>query len=136
VPLHPILATILREHRTKQGKRGVQFISADALVFPTFTGKPQSRRNALRAIANAGCRIGLSESAKASECPADAQPIGCHDLRHSLAANAFEIGLNDVEVCETLRHANPNVTRTIYAGITDKGRAELATKLAAIGGSR
>jgi integrase len=134
IPLHPQLAQVLKAHRADAGRIGLQRIAADALVFPTASGKPQSRRNALRAIANAGCRIGLSVSAKANECEADEQPVGCHDLRHSLAANAFEIGLTDVEIARVLRHANVNVTRTTYAGITESGLAGLSTKLAGVGG--
>ena len=48
VPLFPALARELREHRARQAGRDLQRIHADALVFTSARGKPQSRRNALR----------------------------------------------------------------------------------------
>jgi integrase len=49
------------------------------------------------------------------------EPIGLHDLRHSLAANSFALGLTDVEVARLLRHANPRVALTIYADLVEGG---------------
>jgi integrase len=128
IPLLAPLATILKGHRQEQAKLGVQRIAAAALVFPTYTGKPQSRRNALRAISNASVRAGLVKDGE--------EKVGCHDLRHSLAANAFALGLSPVEVSKVLRHANPQVTMTVYAGLAEEHVASLGTKLAALGGER
>ncbi len=55
------------------------------------------------------------------------------DLRHSLAASAFALGLTEVEVARLLRHANPKVTLTVYAGLTDEAASKLGEKLAAGG---
>jgi integrase len=61
------------------------------------------------------------------------QPVGLHDLRHSLAANSFALGLTDVEVARLLRHANPRVTMTVYAGLVDGEASKLGEKLTAGG---
>ena len=39
--------------------------------------------------------------------------VGCHDLRHSLAANALALGLAPTEVARLLRHANPAITLAV-----------------------
>jgi hypothetical protein len=52
-------------------------------------GKPQSRRNALRAVHVAGDNAGLNGDG--------VERVGLHDLRHSFVANGFEHA-TDVEV--------------------------------------
>ena len=55
------------------------------------------------------------------------EPVGLHDLRHSLVAIAFEHGLTAPEVAVLARHANANVTLAVYAGITgDAGGARVS----------
>ncbi len=93
-------------------------------MFQTSSGSPQGRRNALRAVNLAAARAGLVQEGQ--------EPVGLHDLRHSMAANAFALGLNDLEVARLLRHASPAVTKAIYAGLTDESVAALGTKLAAL----
>jgi integrase len=128
LPLLPALAAELLAHRERQGKLGFERIAPDALVFQTTSGMSPGRRNALRAIQAAAGHAGLNAEGVA--------PVGAHDLRHSLAANSFALGLTPVEVARLLRHANPNVTLSVYAGITDSGVAALGTKLAAgLGGA-
>lgn len=61
------------------------------------------------------------------------EPVGVHDLRHSLVAIAFEQGLTAPEVAVLARHANAKVTLTVYAGLTGHGREKAAAKLAAGG---
>jgi integrase len=61
--------------------------------------------------------------------------VGVHDLRHSLAAISFEVGLTLPQTWAQLRHANPNVTARVYAGLTEQGRAEIGLKLAEAFGS-
>jgi integrase len=85
-------------------------------------GKPQSRRNALRAVHLAGDAAGLNGEGL--------EPVGLHDLRHSMVAIAFELGLTEPEVAVLARHANAKVTLTVYAGLTDGGRERASTKLA------
>lgn len=123
--LHP-LAKELFLHRERLDRQGFGRIGQDALVFSTGSGKPISRRNVLRAVQNAAQRAGLVGEGQ--------EPVGAHDLRHSLAANAFGLGLSPAEVARLLRHANPRVTLTIYAGLTDDAVASLGEKMAAMGG--
>jgi len=124
VPLLAPLADELRAHRERQAARGFERIAEAALVFVTSRGKPVSRRNVLRAVQHFGWKIGLhSEESK----------LGCHDLRHSMAANALGLGLSMTEAARLLRHANPQVTATVYADLTDEGIDGLAAKLAALG---
>ena len=50
VPLLPALERELRAHRSRQVELELRFTHRDALVFSTSRGKPQSRRNTLRAV--------------------------------------------------------------------------------------
>ena len=75
-----------------------------------------------RAVYTAGHAAGLN--------PEGIEPVGLHDLRHSLVAIAFENGATAPEVAELARHANPNVTLAIYAGLTSDGRQRATAKLA------
>jgi integrase len=108
IPLLPALAEELRAHRTRQAARSIARIRPEALVFQTGTGKPYHRRNVLRAVQN-----------------------GCHDLRHSSAAFAFSIGMTPVEVARLLRHSDPAITLSTYAGLDDASVQKLREKLAA-----
>jgi integrase len=122
LPLLPVLRRELVEHRVRQAQRNLQWVRPDALVFMTMRGKPQSRRNVLRAIYTAGDNLGLNGEG--------VEPIGLHDLRHSFVAVAFEQGLSAPEVAKLARHANPKVTLGMYAGLTDEGREKAIAKLA------
>jgi len=135
IPLLDPLAVELKAHRQRQAAQGVHRISGDALVFQTYTGRPQSRRNALRAVNAASVKAGLSKPVKAHKALAGEEPVGLHDLRHSLAANAFSLGLSPVEVSRLLRHANPQVTMTVYAGLAGNQVDVLSSKLSALGGA-
>jgi integrase len=102
---------------------GFDRVKPDGRIFSTASGKPVARRNVLRAINRASERAGLV---------ADGQEVvGAHDLRHSLAGCAFALGLSPVEVSELLRHANPQVTMTVYAGLTETAVLAAGDKLAA-----
>jgi integrase len=125
VPLLPRLARELRDHHARQRARGFQHVHADALVFTTARGKPQSRRNALRAVHMAGDAAGLNGQ--------DRQPVGLHDLRHSFVANALAAGVTLPEAATLARHANARTTAIVYAGITEQAREEIAAKLVAAG---
>ncbi|HZQ03705.1 MAG TPA: site-specific integrase [Gaiellaceae bacterium] len=123
VPIVPMLFDELQAHRHRQAGRSLRRVHRDALVFVTARGKPQSRRNALRAIHAAGDATGLNDGGR--------ERIGVHDLRHSFVAIALAAGFTLPEAAALARHANPRVTATVYAGLTDTARAELGTKLAA-----
>ena len=125
VPLLPALAREFRAHRTRQASRGIRLLHADALVFTTARGKPQSRRNALRAVHAAGDAAGLNGDGR--------EPVGLHDLRHSFVALALAAGLSLAEAAALARHANAGVTAQVYAGLADDGCEAAAAKLVAAG---
>ena len=98
---------------------------APSLVFTTGQGKPQSRRNALRALHNAGDAAGLNGDG--------VEPVGLHDLRHSFVAVALEAGATLAEAAVLARHANAKVTAQIYSGVSEDAKAKIATKLTSAG---
>jgi integrase len=127
VPLLPELKRQLQAHRRRQAGRSLSFVRADALVFSTPSGKPQGRRNVLRAVYAAGDAAGLN--------PEGREKVGLHDLRHSFVALALTSGLTLPEAATLARHASPAVTAALYAGLSDESRRELGSRLAvAFGG--
>lgn len=122
IPLLPPLKAALDAHRKERMALGLHLVSDDALVFGTASGKPLSRRNVLRAVNDAGDRAGLN--------PEGVEKVGLHDLRHSAAARAFALGMTAPEVARWLRHSNPAITLTTYAGISDTVLAGIGAKLA------
>jgi integrase len=125
VAMLPVVKRELVAHRRRQANRNLALLRDDAFVFVTMRGKPQSRRNALRAIHKAGDALGLN--------PDGSEPVGLHDLRHSLVAAAIDRGATAAEVAELARHANPRVTMTLYAGLTKDGRDRAVGKLTGAG---
>jgi len=85
------------------------------LVFRSDSGKPQGRHNACRAIRAAGKRAKLGGP----------KPLSPHDLRHSCASILLGAGLPPNRVARVLRHADPRITMTIYAGLTSAQEARL-----------
>ena len=118
----------LREYRARQAGRDLRFVHADALVFTTARGKPQSRRNVLRAVHAAGDAVGLNAGGR--------QPVGLHDLRHFYVALALAAGLSLAETAALARHANARVTAQVYAGLAADGREAAAEKLLEAGFGR
>jgi integrase len=125
VPLLPALARELRELRSRQAERNLALVRSDALVFVTRQGRPQARRNVLRAVHAAGDAAGLNGAGR--------EKVGCHDLRHSFAGVAFASGMSLAEVAVMMRHASAQVTATVYAGLADDGREKAAAKLVEAG---
>ena len=121
VPLLPGLERELRAHRSRMAERDLRYVHRDALVFSTIRGKPQSRRNALRAVQHAGDEVGLNGDGR--------ETVGLHDLRHSFVAIALASGVTLPEAAMLARHANPRVTLAVYAGLTDQGREVAVGKL-------
>lgn len=128
VPMLPALARELREHRSRLAGVDLRRVHADALVFQTSRGRPQSRRNALRAVHAAGDAAGLNGDGR--------QPVGLHDLRHSFVALALASNVSLAEVAALARHANAKVTAAVYAGLSDGGREVAAAKLVEAGFGR
>jgi integrase len=121
VPMLPALARELLAHRSRQAGRDLRRVHREALVFTTTRGKPQSRRNALRAVHAAGDACGLNGEGR--------EPVGLHDLRHSYVGLALAAGASLAETAALARHANARVTAQVYAGITEHGRETAAGKL-------
>lgn len=124
IPLLPPLANELRAHRARQTKHGLSRLRPGALVFQTESGKPVHRRNVLRAVTTAGTKAKLNGEGR--------EPVGCHDLRHSCAAFAFSLpNTTPVEVSRLLRHSDPAITLSVYAGLDDASVKGIGDKLAA-----
>jgi integrase len=123
IPFLPALVAELRAHRERQAARSFATIHPEAVVFQSVNGRPLHRRNVLRAVQNAADKAGLNAEGW--------EPVGCHDLRHSSAAFAFSIGMTPVEVARLLRHSDPAVTLTTYAGLDDASVQRLGEKLVA-----
>lgn len=133
-PLLPQLAEVLAKHKTRMGKLGFDRIKPDALIFQTSNGTAFGRRNILRSVQAAGDAAKLNP--KPVEGVEPTPPVGCHDMRHSMAANALPIFNGDmVKTAKLLRHANPGVTATIYAGLTAEDTSELGAELSASAGN-
>jgi integrase len=124
LPLLPALGRALREHRKRQAGIDLRRVHRSHLVFTTSRGKPQSRRNVLRAVHTAGTKAGLN--------PEGAQPVGLHDMRYSFVGLSLE-SASLPETSVLARHANPRVTAQLYAGVTDKAKSQLAAKLVRAG---
>jgi integrase len=90
-------------------------------VFTTMRGKPQSRRNVLRAVYNVGDNLGLNGEG--------VEPIGVALPPPFVHTVAFEQGLSAPEVAKLARHANPRMTLGMYAGLTHEGREKTIAKL-------
>ena len=128
MPLLPALARELRAHRSRQAARDLHRVHAGRARVHDARGKPQSRRNALRAVHAAGDAAGLNGDGR--------EPVGLHDLRHSFVALALASGASLAEAAALARHANARVTAQVYAGLTDDGRAKAAPKLVEAGFGR
>jgi integrase len=118
----PLVAE-LRAHRDRQARIGFERVKPDALVFQTKHGKPQSKRNALRALQVVAERFGIEGS--------DGQPLGLHDLRHSTAGLLREAGMADEDIALVLRHANSRVTSVMYGSRSDDARRAVRERAAA-----
>ena len=76
---------------------------------------------ALRAVYEAGDDAKLNGKGR--------ERVGVHDLRLSFVSVALAAGMTLPEAAALARHANPRVTATVYAGLTDENRGQLADKL-------
>jgi integrase len=128
ITVMPALSRELRDHRARQRANDLRRGHRSRLVFTTRRGKPQSRRNALRAVHRAGDAVGLN--------PPGSERVGLHDLRHSLVGLALASGMTPPEVAQLARHANPGVTLSMYAGVTETDRAAVWSKLGRSGFGR
>lgn len=137
VPILPPLREILQAHRAKQIESGLPVLG-EALVFCTCTGRPQGRRNVLRAFYCASDKAGLTVTqVRARDRKEIEVRVSPHDLRHSAATLAYDRGLELRDVSELLRHASTAVTQTVYIGRIgkeDERKVALGQRLAAVMG--
>ncbi len=106
IPLPDIVVEALREHRQRQLEirlvLGAGKLPADALVFPKLDGSLQSPRAFSAEWADAAASIGLPD-------------IVLHALRHTHASMLIDRGIDVVKISKGLGHANPAITRRVYA---------------------
>lgn len=117
------LAAELRAHRDRQAVISFERVKPEALVFQTRNGRPQSKRNALRALQVSADRLDLRNG--------DGELLGLHDLRHSTAGLLREAGLPDEEIALVLRHANARTTTTMYGARSSEGQRAVRERAAA-----
>ena len=60
ITILPVLGRELREHRARQRANDLRRGHRSRFVFTTLRGRPQNRRNALRAVYQAGDQAGLN----------------------------------------------------------------------------
>lgn len=118
------LAEELKAQRKRQAAKGFDRVAPSSPVFLTKRGRRPDPRGVLRAVNVAGDSAGLVAEGQ--------ERIGPHDLRHSLAAYAFSLGLTPVEVSKLMRHSNAKVTLSVYAGVAGENPAlDAGDKIAA-----
>jgi integrase len=57
------------------------------------------------------------------------ESVGLDDLRHSFVALALDSGATLAEAAVLARHANAKVTGQVYAGLSEKAKAQIPAKL-------
>lgn len=109
VPIPPVAATALREHRRMQleerAKAGV--LAGDGLVFVTVTGLPWQGSNLMPHFRAALSRLGLP-------------PVTIHSLRHSAATVLIAEGYPIAKVAAILGHSSSRVTEMVYSHLVGK----------------
>jgi integrase len=121
VPLLPALERELRALRQREASVDLRRIHWAHLVFVTSNGNSQSHRNVFRVIILAGNAAGLNGNGRPR--------VGLHDLRHSFVAICLDAGATLAETAMLARHANAGVTAELYAGVSERAKAEIAAKL-------
>jgi integrase len=96
---------VLREHRKAQQERRLQLgqgkAPADALVFTTWDGEPQSPN-------------GLSKEWSRMLKQATLRPVTLHSLRHTHASHLIAAGHDVLAVSRRLGHGSPTITLGVY----------------------
>jgi hypothetical protein len=117
----PTLGTVRIDELTVRRSASVDRQARQEARAVDSTGEPQLRRNALRSVHAAGEAAGLNGN--------DVEPVGLHDMRHSLVAGALDSTVTLAEAAVLARHANAKVTGAIYAGVSEKAKTQIAGKL-------
>jgi integrase len=101
IPISSRAAAVLREHRERMREDGHDV--EHGLVFVTKNGRPQSRRNVLRAWQAALEKIGVEAT--------------LHSLRHSFISAHAEANTPVVHVSEYVGHSRITTTQTHYTRV-------------------
>lgn len=112
----------LREHRRRQNERRLELgpIWQDHdLVFASATGTPIHPDNLDRDFARLVKRAGVKR-------------IRIHDVRHSFATLAGQLGIPIKIISESLGHADVSTTLRTYTHVQPTQRVELADKVGAV----
>ena len=109
VPLPPAVVAMLKRRRTDQKQEklraGNQWRES-GLVFTTALGHPVEPRNLLRVIETAAAKAGIED-------------VGVHTLRHDVAVDWQESGVNIKAVADLLGHSSIAITGDIYGHTSD-----------------
>ncbi|MCW2608732.1 MAG: integrase family protein [Frankiales bacterium] len=119
VPLPPAVVLELRGHKVRQAEERLRAGSEwrdGGLVFPSRFGTPLDPRNALRSLAGAATRAGLTG-------------VGLHTLRHSAASAYIASGVHMKVVQELLGHSSYAITADVYAHVAVSQQQEAAARL-------
>jgi integrase len=109
IPISARAASALREHRVSMLEQGQNVDTG--LVFVTRNGKPQSKRNALRAWTTALDKIGVDAN--------------LHSLRHSFISAHAERDTPVVLVADLVGHSRVTTTQTHYTRVRGGERQRL-----------
>jgi len=60
----------------------------------------------------------------------DGEPVGLHDLRHSLASTLRGLGWTNEQVAPILRHRTARVTEQLYGGLSSDSLVAIRSKAA------
>jgi integrase len=120
VPVLPVLAKILDEHRVRVKGRGEDYI---------FKGE---RRGAPANLANLVMRVVKPALAKAT-LESDGDEVlewrGWHAFRRSLASNLYSCGVSPKVIQAILRHSDIGTTLDFYVQTPDKESREALQKI-------
>jgi integrase len=108
-----------RARATSSPLVGISAVAPDALVFQTRTGRPQSRRNVLRAWQDALAEVGIGG-------------CGLHTLRHSFISRLEERGVSVAIAAELVGHTRITTTQAVYTRMRGGREAKLRAQREAL----
>jgi integrase len=117
IPISSRAAAVLREHRARMQEDGRD--AETGLCFVTKNGRPQSRRNVLRAWQAALEKIGVEAT--------------LHSLRHSFISAHAEANTPVVHVSEYVGHSRITTTQTHYTRVRGSESQRIESLRAALG---
>ncbi len=128
VDLLPALKDILFDYWTSRPA------AADALVFPTSTGRRQGATNVRRRVLAKAVERANDRREGAGLVPLP-ESLTPHSLRRTFASILVAIGENPISVMEQLGHTDPKLTLRIYAQAMRREKGERDRLRALVGGA-